>query len=131
MTRRDEQPGERYGKRRKAYLLGLRAETLAALRLQLAGWRVLERRFQAAGGEIDIVVLRGDCIAFVEVKARATFEAAALSITPQKAHRIRRAANAWLSRNPWAAGKVLRADAVFLAPRRWPRHAPNVFDLAG
>lgn len=131
MTRRDDSLSERSGKRRKAYILGLRAETLAALRLQLVGWRILDRRFLAGGGEIDIVALRGDCVAFVEVKARASLEAAAASITPQKAQRMRRAANAWLARNPWAVGKTLRADAVFLAPRRWPRHAPNVFDLAG
>lgn len=117
-------------KRRKAYALGLRAETLAALRLQIMGWRILERRFLAGGGEIDLVALRGDCVAFIEVKARATLDAAAMSITPQKIQRMRRAANAWLAYNPWAAGKTLRADAVFLAPRKWPRHEVNIFDLA-
>lgn len=123
-------PSAPAGKRRKAYLLGLRAETLAALRLQLAGWRILDRRFLAAGGEIDIVARRGDCVAFVEVKTRASMDAAASSITPQKVRRMRRAANVWLARNPWAAGRTLRIDAVFLAPRRWPRHAANIFDLA-
>ncbi len=126
MSRRDD----RSGKRRTAYALGLRAETLAALRLQIVGWRILERRFLAGGGEIDLVALRGDCVAFVEVKARATLDAAAMSITPQKIRRMRRAANAWLAHNPWAVGKTLRADAVFLAPRKWPRHEANIFDLA-
>lgn len=125
MTRRDRTP-----ERRAAYALGLRAETLAALRLQIVGWRILERRFLAGGGEIDLVAVRGDCVAFVEVKARSSMDAAASSITAQKMQRMRRAANAWLARNPWAAGKTLRADAVFLAPRRWPRHEVNVFDLA-
>lgn len=123
------QPGPSQ-KRRTAYLLGLRAETLASLRLQLAGWRILDRRFLAAGGEIDIVAVRGSCVAFVEVKARATRDAAAASITPDKMRRMRRAANAWLARNPWAVAKTLRADAVFVAPRRWPMHARNIFDLA-
>jgi putative endonuclease len=57
-------------------------------------------------------------------------DAAGSSITAQKMQRMRRAANACLARNPWAVGKTLRADAVFLAPRRWPRHEVNVFDLA-
>jgi putative endonuclease len=57
-------------------------------------------------------------------------DAAAMSITPQKIQRMRRAANAWLARNPWAVGKTLRADAVFLAPRKWPRHEVSIFDLA-
>jgi len=121
---------DRAGKRRKAYALGLRAETLATLRLQIVGWRILERRFLAGGGEIDLVALRGDCVAFVEVKARGSIDAAAMSITPQKIQRMRRAANAWLARNPWAVGKTLRADAVFLAPRKWPRHEVSIFDLA-
>ena len=120
---------ERSARRRNAYLLGLRAETLAALRLRLSGWRILERRFLGGGGEIDLVALRGDCVAFVEVKARSSLDAALLSITPQKMQRMRRAANAWLARNPWAATKTLRADAVFLAPRKWPRHEANIFDL--
>jgi putative endonuclease len=94
------------------------------------GWRILERRFLAGGGEIDLVALRGDCVAFVEVKARGSMDAAAMSITPQKIQRMRRAANAWLARNPWAVGKTLRADAVFLAPRKWPRHEVSIFDLA-
>src|SRR5690606_25270610 len=83
VTRRSASAGERSARRREAYLLGLRAETLAALRLRLAGWRILERRFLAGGGEIDLVALRGDYVVFVEVKARVSFEAAALSITPQ------------------------------------------------
>jgi putative endonuclease len=130
MTQRGGPADGRSGKRRKAYLFGLRAETLAAFRLRIAGWRILERRFLAGGGEIDIVALRGDCVAFVEVKARASLDAAAASITPQKAHRMRRAASVWLARNPWAVGKTLRADAIFLAPLRWPRHEPHIFDLA-
>lgn len=130
MTPRAPVPsGDGSRKRRSAYLLGLRAETLAALRLQLAGWRILERRFLAGGGEIDIVAVRGRCVAFVEVKARATMDAALSSITAQKRHRMRRAASVWVARNPWAASKTLRADAVFLSPRRWPRHEPNIFDL--
>ena len=130
MPRAPIPPRDGSHKRRTAYLLGLHAETLAALRLQLAGWRILERRFLAGGGEIDIVAARGACVAFVEVKARATMDAAASSITLQKMKRMRRAASIWVARNPWAANKVLRADAVFLSPRRWPRHERNIFDLA-
>ncbi|MFN3891226.1 MAG: YraN family protein [Beijerinckiaceae bacterium] len=130
MTNRKNAGAASSDKRREAYMLGLRAETLAALRLRLTGWRIIERRFLAGGGEIDLVAIRGDCIAFVEVKARASVQAAAESITPQKMQRMRRAANAWLARNPWAARKTLRADAVFLAPRAWPRHEVNIFDLA-
>ena len=53
---------------------GLRAETLALIVLMLKGYRPLARRYAAAGGEIDLIVARGDTIAFVEVKARAALD---------------------------------------------------------
>ncbi|HEY8580319.1 MAG TPA: YraN family protein [Beijerinckiaceae bacterium] len=116
-------------RRRQAYAFGLRAETVAVLYLRLKGWRVVARRFLARGGEIDIVALRGDVLAFVEVKARPTLDEARCAITPRKARRMSVAARAFISRHAWAMGKTWRGDAVFLAPRRWPRHAPGAVDL--
>ena len=77
------------------------------------------------------MVRRGRTVAFVEVKARGTIEAALTSLDEGKRRRIRRAANAWVARHPWAAGLTLRADAVFLAPGEWPRHVQDVFGLDG
>ncbi len=51
------------------------------------------------------------------------------AITATKRHRFSRAARAWLSRNPRAAGKTWRADAVFIAPRQWPQHIISAFEL--
>ena len=116
-------------RRRRAYLLGLRAETWAALYLRLTGWRILARRWQASGGEIDIVALRGDVVAFVEVKARDSLDAAAMAITPDKSRRMSRAARAWAGRHPWSARKVLRGDAILIAPRCWPRRIPGAVEL--
>jgi putative endonuclease len=95
----------------------------------LKGYRPIAHRFAAQGGEIDLIVRRGATIAFVEVKARGTMEAALEAIDAAKRRRFGRAARAWLSRHPWAASLTLRADAVFLAPGHWPRHLPNVFPL--
>ncbi len=108
-----------------AHLFGIKAESVAAVLLRLKGYSILERRYSAAGGEIDLIARRGDAIAFVEVKARADLEAAAFAISATKRRRISRAARVWLSRNGWAAGLTLRGDAVFVAPRRLPRHAPR------
>ncbi|OHV15430.1 hypothetical protein BK022_19130 [Methylorubrum extorquens] len=110
---------------------GLSAEGLALLALMLKGYRPLARRFAAAGGEIDLIVRRGRTIAFVEVKARATLDAAATAIDARKRARLSRAARAWLARHPLAADATLRADAVFVAPRRWPRHLANAFEIEG
>jgi putative endonuclease len=116
-------------RRRTTYLRGHRAERIALLFLLLKGYRPLARRYAAAGGEIDLIVMRGDTVAFVEVKARGLMDDALSAITATKRRRFSRAARAWLSRQPWAAGKTWRADAVFVAPRRWPRHLMAVFEL--
>ena len=63
---------------------------------------------------------RGGSIAFVEVKARADLEVAAIAISATKRRRIARAARVWLTRNPWAAGLTLRGDAVFVARGGFP-----------
>ena len=119
------------GARRAAYLRGHVAEAFALVLLVLKGYRLLARRFAAAGGEIDLIVARGDTIVFVEVKARADLNAALVAIDAPKRRRISRAARAWLARHPWAAHKTLRADAVFLAPHRWPRHLVGAFEIEG
>jgi len=115
--------------RRRAHLFGLRAEAIAALLLRLKGYRVLARRFSASGGELDLIVQRGSTIAFVEVKARDELDDAATAIGEGKRRRISRAARVWLARNPWAAGASLRGDAVFVAPRRLPRHLVAAYRL--
>jgi len=38
--------------------------------------------------------------------------------------------NRWLATHPWATSCTLRADAVFVAPGRLPRHLENAFELA-
>ena len=115
--------------RRRAHLFGLRAESIAALLLRLKGYHALARRFSAAGGEIDLIMRRGATFVFVEVKARDDLDAAAEAITQSKRRRIGRAARVWLARNPWAANLNLRVDAVFVAPRRLPRHLVAAYSL--
>jgi putative endonuclease len=105
------------------------AEAKALAALMLKGYRPLARRYSVQGGEIDLIVARGDTIVFVEVKARAQMELAVEAIGFQKRRRFSRAVRAWLSRNPWAMARTLRADAVLVAPRRWPRHVEGAFEL--
>jgi putative endonuclease len=118
-------------RRRATHGRGLSAEAWALLALMLKGYRPLARRFTASGGEIDLIVRRGRTVVFVEVKARATLDAAAIAIDAGKRARLSRAARAWLARHPQPANATLRADAVFVAPRRWPRHLPNAFEIEG
>jgi putative endonuclease len=57
------------------------------------------------------------------VKYRPTLIEAMTAIDTWKCQRVSRAARVWLTANPWAATLTLRGDAVYLAPRQWPRHA--------
>lgn len=115
---------------RRSGLTGRRSEWFAILWLAAKGYRLLARRFGGKGGEIDLIVKRGRTVAFVEVKARGAIEDALVAITPQKRRLVELRIRQWLAQNPWAMDHALRMDAVFLAPRRWPRHLPRVFDLS-
>ncbi len=50
--------------------LGAFGEEVAVRRLQELGYRVLERNYRCAVGEIDIVAMDGEVLAFVEVRTR-------------------------------------------------------------
>jgi putative endonuclease len=108
---------------------GLRAEAAALVLLVLKGYRILARRYAASGGEIDLIVLRGRTIAFVEVKARPEMAAAQSAITEEKRRRISRAARAWLARRRSVERFYLRGDAVFVSPWRAPKHLVSAFEL--
>lgn len=129
MSRAGADPGGRSLKAQRSGLTGRRAEWLAILWLTAKGYRLLERRFGGKGGEIDLVMKRGRTIAFVEVKARGRLADAMIAITAEKQRLVERRIRHWLSRNPWAAGHYLRADAVFLAPWCRPRHVLAAFAL--
>ena len=113
-------------KREAAEKRGRGAETLAAMWLRLHGWRILARRARVPGGEVDIVARRGRTLAFVEVKARASDEAAALSLDAWRLRRVVTAAER-LSQRYMKPGDDVRIDAVFVVPGRLPRHVPNIW----
>ena len=79
-------------------------------------------------GEIDIIACRRRLLIFVEVKARASFDDAAWSVTDRQRTRIAAAAEAWLSHQGYHPFRDMRFDAVLVAPGRIPRHIPAAFD---
>ncbi len=103
------------------------AEALAALRLMLAGWRIVERDLHLPAGQVDLVARRGRVLAFVEVKARATADDAAESLHPAQRRRIERAAGQYLAKRPQFAAFDVRFDMVLVAPGRWPRHVKDAW----
>lgn len=97
--------------------------------MSLKGYRLLARRYGGKGSEIDLIMLHGDTVIFVEVKARRQMDEAMTAVTAAKIGFVTRRIAQWRAENPWAQGRVLRADAVFVAPGRWPRRVSNLFDL--
>ena len=105
---------------------GRGAETLACWYLRLRGWRILARRARVPGGEVDIVARRGRTLAFVEVKARTSDEAAGFALDAWRLRRVVVAAERLAPRYV-REGDDIRIDAIFIIPRRWPRHLPNIW----
>lgn len=110
-------------RRQAAERAGRRAEWLAALHLQLAGFAILARRFKCPAGEIDIVAKRGRLLVLAEVKARADADAALLAVTAKARKRIEAAGRAFLSRHPRLADCDLRYDIVAVSGLRVRRFA--------
>jgi putative endonuclease len=113
-----------------AFRVGLSAESRAAIFLLAKGYRIAARRWKSPVGEIDIVARRGRLLVFVEVKARASIDGAAFSLTERQKHRIVAAAHAWLARHPDDNGRDIRFDAMLVAPWHLPRHILAAFDAA-
>ena len=75
-------------------------ERVAERALVDAGYRILDRNFRAAAGELDFVAEENGVVCFVEVKGRSGigFGSPEEAITAEKQRRIFRAAQMWLLR---------------------------------
>ncbi len=110
---------------------GRRAEVLAALWLMAKGYRILGFRLKTPQGEIDLLVARGPVLAAVEVKSRASLEAALEAVSLAQRQRLRRALATIAARRSDAASARLRLDLMALAPGRFPRHIPGAWSEDG
>lgn len=95
--------------------LGRAGEQRAVDHLILRGYRILDRNWRCAQGELDIVAELGAMISFIEVKTRRTagfghpFEA----VDERKRRRLWRLAHAWLEGHPEAARhRVPRLEVI-------------------
>ena len=109
---------------------GRRAEWIALAWLMLKGWRILGFRLKTPQAEIDILALRGPVLAVVEVKSRASLEAALEAVGPDQRERLRRAGQTLAARRPDLSGRTVRLDLVALAPGRRPRHLADAWPEA-
>lgn len=79
------------------YALGRRGEQLAADYLQQAGFRVLERNYRCADGEVDIVAADHRTLVACEVKTRSSlrYGTPIEAVDARKLRRLRRLAVRW------------------------------------
>ena len=92
---------------------GLLGEELACQALEQRGYVILDRRYRTKHGEIDIIARDGDCLVFVEVKARqdGSFGDPEEAVTLRKQQQMVWMATDYLAR--YVAGEVAcRFDVV-------------------
>ena len=106
---------------------GRQAEVWAALWLMAKGYRILGFRLRTPQGEIDLLAQRGRVLAVVEVKQRATLQAALEAVSDVQRERLRRAGRAIAARRPSLQNMAVRLDLIALAPGRLPVHAPDAW----
>ena len=110
-----------------AHRFGLQAERRALLWLLLRFYRLLGRRVKTKAGEIDLIMRRGNVIAFVEVKASHDFDKAIEALSPHQQGRLFRAASLYVASRPNLQNLDMRFDMVLVARGRLPRHVPDAF----
>ena len=100
--------------------LGARAETYACRFLTERGLVPVARNFRCRGGEIDLVMLHGDCLTFIEVRYRrsARFAAPAPTVDDRKQRKILRTAAMFLALHRRYANHTMRFDVVAISGDR-------------
>jgi len=117
-SRTDYRAAERWGRR---------AEMFCRLALRLKGYRIVASRLRVPAGEIDILAERRGLLAVVEVKARASEEAALATMSEARWRRLHRAASQVLASRPRFARHAIRFDLMLVTSRRWPRHLTDIW----
>ena len=112
--------------RRAAEAAGRRGERIAGWWLRLKGWRILDRRVRTPAGEVDLVARKGNLIAFVEVKSRATAAELDFAIDERRLARVAAAAEVLMPRYAGPDDDI-RVDVILLAPGTRPRHIENAW----
>jgi len=90
------------------------SERRAVWHYRLRGYRILGTNVWAGGNEVDVIARRGRLVVFCEVKGKSGpgFGDPLEMVGPEKARRVRRAAESWLAARPELAGLEVRFDVV-------------------
>ncbi|MCJ7589720.1 MAG: YraN family protein [Woeseiaceae bacterium] len=99
---------------RRTGLVGQRAEQFAFGYLQKHGLRPIARNFHRRGGEIDLIMLDGECLTFIEVRYRAStaFGSASQTVDFHKQRKIISTAALFVAQSRRYATHTMRFDIV-------------------
>lgn len=111
------------------HALGRWGEAQAARFLEARGWTILARNYRYGRREVDLVVRRGDVVAFVEVKTRSGpgFGHPWEAITRLKRREVEAVAADFLRRHA-LGGAVARFDAVAVSAAAGSGRGPVVIE---
>ena len=112
---------------------GRSAEALALRHLSQHGLRLLARNWSCRSGELDLVMLDGDTVVFVEVRYRrhAAWGGALESVDARKQQKLIRTAQLFLQKESRWARSPCRFDVIAIAapgPTRDLNWIRNAFD---
>jgi putative endonuclease len=98
---------------RTSQQLGDFGERIAERWVVRRGWRVLGRRFRVGHRDLDLIVRRGDTVAFIEVKTRYRDGCGGplCAVGDRKRRHLWRAATAWIDRHG-LCGVEYRFDVI-------------------
>jgi putative endonuclease len=93
--------------------VGELGERLAERWVVRRGWRVLARRYRVGHRDLDLIVRRGQTVAFIEVKTRrrVEFGGPVAAVGGRKRRHLSHAATAWIDRHG-PPGVEYRFDVV-------------------
>jgi putative endonuclease len=114
--------------RRASCRFGDEAEQSVANFLRAGGFTVLARRARQVSGEIDLVAVRDDTVAFVEVKARSHGWDGLDAVGRKKQARLSRARDEWLAANPVFADFNHRFDIALVWKGGRIEYLENAFE---
>jgi putative endonuclease len=120
-------------RKRTTRQLGIEGENKACQYLETQGYVVQERNFRTRTGEIDLIMLDGDTLVFVEVKARTSlrYGYGSEAITTTKQRIIRQVALEYLQQRGKGTYIPVRFDAVILTYAKTGEpeilHIPSAF----
>jgi putative endonuclease len=108
---------------------GKEGEDLAAVEIAKRGFLVIARNVRSPQGEIDLVALDRDTLAFIEVKSWPIYGIANLeySISREKQRRIIETAKYFLFSHREYSDWPIRFDVIFLQPGRPAYHLESAF----